>query len=211
MINCVILDMDGTLLDSESISREATSIGFKQIFGRELTDEEHSLLIGRPVQKIMREKYGENGEKAYVIGRDIFNQSIHKIELFPGVLEMLKGLTQHKYSLGLVTSSHRTTAKYFLDKTCISSLFKCIIGQEDTENHKPHPEPLKKCISQLGFTAEQSVYIGDQPYDIEAARAAGMKSIGVTWGPGLENILRLEEPDFICDDPSEVISKLKRL
>jgi len=211
MIHAVILDMDGTLLDSETVSMEATSRGFAEIFGRELTDKEHSEMMGRPVQLLMKQHYGKKGEEAYLLGREYFSDNMNKIGLFPGIGQLLTTLRNNDLKLGLVTSSHREDAKFFLEKTGISEYFEVKIAQEDTERHKPHPEPLLKCINMLDAKSEQSVYIGDQPYDIRAALSAGMKSIGATWGPGDPDVLGAEHATEICHDPLDIINIIKRL
>lgn len=206
MIHVVILDMDGTLLDSETVSMEATSRGFAEIFGRELTDKEHSEMMGRPVQLLMKQHYGKKGEEAYLLGREYFSDNMNKIGLFPGIGQLLTTLRNNDLKLGLVTSSHREDAKFFLEKTGISEYFEVKIAQEDTERHKPHPEPLLKCMNLLSARSDETVYIGDQPYDIRAAISAGIKSIGATWGPGDPDLLKAEHANAVCNVPSEVFN-----
>ncbi len=205
------MDMDGTLLDSETLSREATNRGFYEIFGRDLTDREHSEMIGRPVQLIMKKNYGKKGEEAYQLGREYFSQDMDKIGLFPGIRSLLSAIRDEKLKLGLVTSSHREDANFFLERTGISEYFEVKIAQEDTERHKPHPEPLLKCMDLLSARSDETVYIGDQPYDIRAAISAGIKSIGATWGPGDTDLLKAEHANAVCNVPSEVFNLIRHL
>ncbi len=211
MIHAVIMDMDGTLLDSEEISGYATNKAFKEVFGRELTEKENSEMIGRPVQLIMKDNFGKKGEEAYLKGREYFSSNIEKVGLFPGIHELLSSIRKKGFTLGLVTSSHREDADFFLRKTGIGKFFQATVAQEDTEQHKPHPEPLLKCADLLHERPENTVYIGDQPYDIRAALSAGMKSIGATWGPGNPDILRAENASEICATPNEIIRIIESL
>lgn len=210
MITTVIFDMDGTLLDSETLSRIATDYGFQEVFGRKLTDEEHSKLIGRPVQLLMKEFYDQRGEIAYIKGREFFEKHLKSISPFEGVIDLLNYLRERRITMAVVTSSHRDTAYLLLTMTGLIDYFNAVVGQEDTVYHKPEPDPINRCIEKIGASRENTIYVGDQPYDIIAARAAGIRSVGATWGSGIEEILRKHNPDFICRNMDEFISVLRK-
>jgi phosphoglycolate phosphatase-like HAD superfamily hydrolase len=76
-------------------------------------------------------------------------------------------------------------------------LFDGIVGREDVEIRKPHPEPVLKCLGHLGLAPQETVYIGDSPIDIQAGKAAGSYTIGVLTGTSPQHILHLEGPDHI--------------
>ena len=80
------------------------------------------------------------------------------------------------------------------------------ITLEDTTEHKPHPEPLLRGLKLLGsIPKEQAAYVGDSPFDVEAAKAAGLTSVAVSWGAFSESALRAAEPDHLVPDiPSAV-------
>ncbi len=88
--------------------------------------------------------------------------------------------------------------------TKLSSYFEFIVGHEDTDKHKPNPEPILEAIKRLKIKHDECIYIGDQPYDIMAAREAGVKVIGVTWGSGNREILESYEPHIILAKPEEL-------
>ena len=210
MISTVIFDMDGTLLDSETLSRIATDRGFQEIFGRNLTDAEYSKLIGRPVQLLMKEFYDAKGEIAYLKGREYFLANLKSISPFDGVIGLLKYLKERKIRMSVVTSSHIDSAYTLLTMTGLIDYFDSVTGQEDTVNHKPDPEPLNHCISKIGAPKENTIFVGDQPYDIIAAKAAGIRSVGATWGSGIEGVLMDYHPDFICRNIEEFISVIRK-
>jgi pyrophosphatase PpaX len=210
-IRTVIFDMDGTLLDSETISRISTDYGFMEVLGRKLTDEEHSKLIGRPVQILSKEYYGEAGEKAYLKGQEHFLKNVDKIRPYKGINQLVKWIEQEKIPMAVVTSSHRDSAESLLKMTGLREYFKMVVGQEDTIYHKPDPEPLIYCIKKMKVDPMDCIYIGDQPYDIIASRGAGIRSVGATWGSGIEDVLKENKPDFICKTTDDLMEILKRL
>ncbi|EQB72019.1 MAG: hypothetical protein AMDU1_APLC00014G0031 [Thermoplasmatales archaeon A-plasma] len=125
MIRAVLFDLDGTLLDSETLSEKATNYGFMEILGREITAEEHSQLIGRPVKKILSQWFPDKGEAIYDTGRLYFNSKLSTVETYPGISEVLEKLSQ-KYDLGVVTSSHRIDAQRLLDTFGTAGLYQAV-------------------------------------------------------------------------------------
>ena len=84
-----------------------------------------------------------------------------------------------------------------------------MVGFEDTSRHKPDPEPVLLAIEQLGGTPDEAVYVGDSPFDIGAAKAAGVFAVAVGWG-GIHPDERLlaEEPDAFVRTPEELLDVL---
>jgi pyrophosphatase PpaX len=75
-----------------------------------------------------------------------------------------------------------------------------VAGQDEVTHHKPHPEPLLYAARQLGVSPADCVYVGDATVDVEAARAAGMGAVAVTWGAGEPALLSAAAPDSVVDD-----------
>jgi len=82
-----------------------------------------------------------------------------------------------------------------------------VVGGDETERHKPDPAPLLLGLERLGATPEESAYVGDSPYDMQAARAAGMFGVGVTWGQ-IHDRDRLADADVVVDRPEELLAQL---
>lgn len=120
----------------------------------------------------------------------------------PGTLEVLNMLHRKGFVLGIATSSGR--ALPFLDSWGVRHLFGTIIGREDVENRKPHPEPVFKCLDGLGIEPTYAVYIGDSPIDIQAGKAAGVRTIGVLTGTSDNAVMIQERPDHILPSVSDL-------
>ncbi|MHB8361758.1 MAG: HAD family hydrolase, partial [Thermoplasmataceae archaeon] len=170
MIRAIIFDCDGTLYDSESISANATDYAFREILGRPITNDESSGLLGRPAKKVLNDWFPDDGGKIHEKAINYFKNRIPEIKPYPGVQEALLNL-ENRFRLAVVTSSHRDVAEKILLLTGIRKHFEFIVGQEDTLKHKPDPEPLVKSLKLFGLNSNQCVYVGDQPYDIVAAKA----------------------------------------
>ena len=210
MIRAVLFDMDGTLLDSETLSEKATNYGFMEILGREITAEEHSQLIGRPVKKILSQWFPDKGEAIYDTGRLYFNSKLSTVETYPGISEVLEKLSQ-KYDLGVVTSSHRIDAQRLLTLSGLLDYIRLYVGQEDTEYQKPDPEPLNLALKRLNISSREALYIGDQPYDIIAAHEAEIPAGAALWGSGNLERLEMYHPDRFLKKPEEIFDFIAEL
>jgi len=130
--------------------------------------------------------------------------------LHSGALPILKTLKKNNYQTALITSSQRRVVKLFLSKNNIDSYFDCTFAWEDTQNNKPHPEPLLKALKRLNAQPENSVMIGDSDVDILAAKAAQVMSIW--YNPPQNNVFYNENtftvgnPDFTIHDFDELFS-----
>src|SRR5439155_18224127 len=101
---------------------------------------------------------------------------------YDGVTEMLWRLRDEGRRLGIVTSKLRESVDLVLDQVSYSPAFEVVVTVEDTQEHKPQPEPILCALDRLGVSADAAIYVGDSPYDILAARAAGVASGAALWG-----------------------------
>jgi pyrophosphatase PpaX len=118
-------------------------------------------------------------------------------------------LKEEGHRLGIVTAKRRSTVELAFAQVPLEHLFETVVGGDETERHKPDPEPLLLALERLDARPEDAAYVGDAPFDIKAAKAAGLFSVGVTWG-GIHARERLEqeEPDALVDTPEELYALL---
>jgi len=112
--------------------------------------------------------------------------------------------------LGIVTAKRHRTVALALDRfPALRDDFATVVAHEDTELHKPDPEPVLLAVERLGGMASQAAYVGDSPFDIQAARAAGAFAVAVGWG-GIHPDERLlaERPDAFVHTPEELLGVL---
>jgi len=91
----------------------------------------------------------------------------------------------------------------------LGEYFEVVICADDVERHKPDPHPIEHAARLLGAPIEATAYLGDSPFDVEAANAAGAVSIAVTWGVfGRDDLLPLN-PDHVLDEPADLLNLLE--
>ncbi len=202
----ILFDLDGTLIDSTEAILESFDIAFKT-FDSPVPDEELiKAEIGHPLDAMfatlgVEEDHVDAHVQAYKMHyRKI---SCAKTVLLPEAREALELASQHAV-LGVVTTK---TAKYsieLLEHMGLMTYFDVLVGREDVENPKPHPEPILKALSKL--QSDKSIYwmIGDTPMDILAANAANINSVAVTCGYADEALL-LKHTDNVSKTALEAV------
>lgn len=209
MISVVLWDLDGTIQDSESLSKEGTRYGFKQVLGREPTEAEFAELVGRPVPVIYKEWFDDDlAIQILETGTRYYQERAEQIPCYSGVPELLSELKRRGYRMAVVSSKRRFHVLNELRSKNLDNLFDVIVAQEDTQLHKPHPDPLILAASHLKSPPENCVYIGDQPSDIRAADAARMKGIAALWGDGILERLEPICPTMLAYTPRDILNFL---
>jgi pyrophosphatase PpaX len=121
----------------------------------------------------------------------------------------LAELKRQGRTLGIVTAKRRVTVELAFEHVPFGHLFDVVVGGDETERHKPDPEPVLLGLERLGARPEEAAYVGDSPFDIAAGNAAGVFTVAVTWG-GIHGRERLEpqHPDAIVDTAEELLAVL---
>ncbi|MFF2887816.1 HAD family hydrolase [Paenibacillus sp. NPDC057967] len=207
-VSCILFDLDGTLQDSEKLATEAQRFGFRSVLEREATEEELSQLKGKPVAKVIGILFPEYGTQIFEHAVRYYDANCTTITLYRGVRDMLESLSDAGYPMGIVSSKRKAYVLRELEANGLLSFFDCIVGQEDTGEHKPKPAPLLLAAEKMGVPVETCLYIGDQVSDILAASTAGMASCAALWGEGERKLLEQAQPDYVFETPEELVSHL---
>jgi pyrophosphatase PpaX len=206
----VLFDLDGTLIDSAAIILASMRHATRTVLGREIPDEQLLAGVGSGLRYELAVFDPERVEELVEAYRE-HNEPLHS-ELQPcaGILDVLPALRAKGRRLGIVTAKRRLTVQLAFDTLPgLEQYFDVVIGAEDTERHKPHPEPILTALDRLEAAAAETAYVGDSPFDIQAAKAARVTAIAVTWG-GFHSRERLaqEEPAAIVDTAEELLGCL---
>ena len=133
------------------------------------------------------------------------------LRFFPGIGPALSSLRARGFRLALVTSRHRIgfdNANHGvmgeLERMGQAGLFEVVVGYEDTVNHKPAPDPFLVCMDRLRMGADSAVAIGDSPFDIQGARAAGLRTAAALWGANDQEALIGTFPDAVLATPGDI-------
>src|SRR5882762_4283678 len=134
----------------------------------------------------------------------------HRPKLIPGARRVLARLGD-AHPLGLVTSGDRDRVTRQLREFRLTRLFAARVYSGDTLRKKPHPEPLRLALRQMELDPSACVYVGDAPQDVEMARRAGVRAIGVLGPFPTERRLRAARPEFLIGSIEELPDVLKKL
>ncbi|MFA5386489.1 MAG: HAD family hydrolase [Candidatus Paceibacterota bacterium] len=181
MIKAVIFDIDGVLLDSFEANliffqNLMNKSGYKPPTRQEFQTMFHLSLV-ETIKILTKSTSEEEIKKIYDLGESSeIGYHTELIKMPEGSEEILKSLSKN-YTLAIVTGRTKSNVYEVPELAKLRNYFKIAISYQDTENHKPHPEPLLLAAQKLNIQPEETVYIGDVENDIKAARAAGMKII----------------------------------
>jgi pyrophosphatase PpaX len=204
----VLFDLDGTLIDSGPIILASMQHAVRTVLDREIAYEELAATVGgQGLVAQMAELDPDRVDELIEVYRE-HNDPLHDtLEAFAGMVDVLPRLRADGRRLGIVTAKrHRTVALAFDRFPWLEELFEVVIGHEDTARHKPDPDPVLLALKRLEATPSESAYVGDSPFDIRAAKAAGAFAVAVSWG-GIHSDERLlaEEPDAVVHSPEELL------
>lgn len=215
----VIFDFDDTLADSLPARLVALRRCLAEHRGREVSAEEAThVLASAP---FIDEQLRRFVEDAAAIPRLVARYREHyyhpgraPLPAFSGIPQTLAELSQRGIAVAMVTSRYRAGALdnaawgvvHELERMGLASAFPTIVGFEDTAEHKPSAEPFLACCRQLGIPPQQVLAVGDTPFDITGARAAGAMSAAALWGTADREALLAAQPDVVFTQPQDILN-----
>ena len=210
-LDAVLLDFDGTIVDTTELIHQSMRRATSEVMGRELDRETLMANVGQPLPRQMELLDPERAEELLESYR-LHNEELHGawIRGFPNVEASLARLRDAGLALAVVTSKRRFSVEMALDSfPGLRNAIDVFVTMEDTTEHKPLPAPLLKGLELLGgIPPERAAYVGDAPFDVTAARSAGVMSIAVSWGAFPEEPLRAAGPDHLFKDLDSVVDFL---
>ena len=208
-VRAVLFDWDGTLLNSYDADLHAYLSMFHAL-GINWTERKLAqhyspnwLRVYRAAQ-LPRSKWIEAGRlwtRAY---------KLENPPLLPGARRIVRLLSQ-KFDLGIVTSGNRARVRRQLRQLKLASYFSACVCSEDAAKRKPHPAPLQLALQRLRRAPEHCVYVGDTAEDIEMARSAAVRAIGVLGPFPTAARLRAAKPEVLLNSVKELPQYLRTI
>ncbi|HXX17528.1 MAG TPA: HAD family hydrolase [Candidatus Eremiobacteraceae bacterium] len=205
----VLFDWDGTLIDSYHADSQAYLAMFRELglnWGLKELERHYS-----PDWYIVYRAAGiapQQWDRADRLWR--LHYAKHPSKLVYGARRVL-GTLGRRYALGLVTSGDRKRVLRQLREFALTRRFRSRVCGGDTREKKPHPAPLLAALQQMKLSADECVYVGDTPEDLEMARAAGMRAIAVLGPFPTEKRLRAAKPEFLLKKLEDLPQFLEKL
>jgi HAD superfamily hydrolase (TIGR01509 family) len=207
----VLLDIDGTLVDSNAAHAAAWSDAFATL-GRRHPPEQIRPLIGKGGDKLLRElasldDESREGKQIAEARAEIFaTRYLPTLKPTPGAAAFVAWLLQSRLTVVVATSAKQEEVKALLTICGGQALVKDATTSDDAERSKPDPDILVAALEKSGSSSDRAIMIGDTPYDVEAAARAGLGTIAFRCGGW--NDARLHGSIAIYDDPMALLDRL---
>ena len=214
-ITTILFDFDGTIMDTREVVLLSWQHTFMTLEGKERDPDEIYKTFGEPLKYTMARFFpGTKAEAALQIYRSYQKDNFAgKIKVFPGMKELLEEIKKNGYHTALVTSRLKCTALEGIAQHGLTSYFDELVTCDDTEKHKPDPEPILAALRKLGRRPEEALMIGDTMFDIQCAKNARVQSVLVNWSESVseEEKNGAKGPDFMIEKPMDLMDLLKAL
>lgn len=197
----VLFDLDGTVLDTSDLIISSFKHTFHKHYKREIALSEIHAFFGKTLRAAMEHLGPDQVEELIQTYRE-YSLAHHDqmITVFSGVVETIHALYEAGIVMAIVTSKTKKTTLRGLKLFDLDKYFSVIIGADQCQNHKPHPEPIQKALIQLQMRPEECLMVGDSPFDLISAREAGVKTAAVRWTRVSWETILYEKPDYILEN-----------
>lgn len=199
----IIFDFDGTLADSMPVIIEIA----EDILLREISKQEIARYRDMTIKQILKEAkiplYKVPG--LLVKGRPLLQKRMHEVKLFNNLDGIIKQLAGSDHNLFVVSSNSAGIINGFMDDYKLKKYFKNIYGNVGIFSKA---QAIKKVMKREGFIAQDTIYVGDEVRDIEAAKKVGIPIISVTWGYNGKKILASYKPNYLANKPNDIVKSI---
>lgn len=213
MVDAVLFDIDGTLVDSVDLHAEAWRQAMQR-FGRDVPFERVRREIGKGSDQLLPvfftqeelDRFGE--ELTRQRGELYLREFLPKVRAFPGVKALFERLRGDGKRLVLASSARREELEALLDIAGVRDLVEGSASGDDVDRSKPHPDIFEAALDQLGGVDLRGVVaVGDTPYDATAAGKLGIAAVGVRCGGWSEEELLEAGCVAVFRDPAELLER----
>lgn len=211
-VKTILFDFDGTVANTNGLIVDSWQFTYETLTGRKADEAAIKATFGEPLAVSMEKAFPDTPpEEAIDIYRnhqkDIYEEMI---EPFPGMAELMKSLKERGFQVGIVTSRMRNSTMTGLRKFGLAEETDCIVTCEDTDRHKPDPEPVLIALDRLGAEAEHTLMVGDSMFDVRCAHNAGVKAVLVGWAEAVteEDMKGPEGPDYVIEKAEDLFEFL---
>lgn len=185
MLNAVIFDMDGVIIDSEPIHFYVDKLVLRNVVGMEVTHEFLEKFVGMTNPEMWQVIIQEH-RLSQTVDELIEHQLSSKLKILneatikpiKGIPELIQSLTDHHIRLGIASSSPRRFIEAVLCKFDLQEAFPVVVSGEEVENGKPAPDVYIEASRMLGVPREECIVIEDSRNGVLAAKQAGMRCVG---------------------------------
>lgn len=208
-IRGIIFDLDGTLIDSiedigDSLNRTLNKLGL-----REYSKEDYKQMVGGGFRNLVEKAVASNVDQVLEGFQLEYSRGyLNKTKPYEGIINLLDQLVERKILIAINTNKYEEFIGSIVDKYFSDYNFVDIIGFNERIELKPSPMGAEIILDKMGLRREEILYVGDSSVDIETAKNAGLKSVGVDWGFRGKEELESFGADYIALEPSDILNLL---
>lgn len=186
-IRGVLLDVDGTLIDSNDAHASSWADTFRE-FGYDIAFERVRPLIGMGGDKLLPKLTGlehesDRAKQLTERRKEIFKTMyLPHLRAFPGAHELLARLKEDDLALIIATSAQKPELNALLEQAGLEELVDRKTSSSDADHSKPDPDIIQAALERGKLAADEAIMLGDTPYDVEAARNAGVATVALRCG-----------------------------
>jgi len=215
-LRSILFDMDGTLIDPREGIFDSLRHALDELDVRQPPAEDFPSFVGPPLRlifsRILETTDPELLENAVAHYRRHYSSTgIYQCVVYPGIAEMLKGLTDLGLDLFVATIKPGPYARKIMAHTGLAPFFRSIHGSEMDGSLDEKDRLVKGILDDQGLDAAETVMVGDRSMDIAAAKENALASIAVSYGFGTRRELVGAGADHIADSPGDIVKILKSL
>jgi HAD superfamily hydrolase (TIGR01509 family) len=214
MAKAIIFDIDGTLLDSVDLHAQAWQEAFRH-FGHDIPFDEIRSQIGKGGDQLLpvflsEAEIKERGKEIEEYRSDLFKRKyLPDVKPFPCVRELFLKIKSKGQQVALASSAKGDELEHYEKIAHIEDLVEVKTSSADAKRSKPHPDIFEAALDRLGYSVrrEDAIVVGDSPHDAEAAKRAGLRTVGVRCGGFPEEDLRSAGCIAIYEGPEELLRR----
>ena len=209
---CAVFDLDGTLVNTIDDLKIACDTVLKE-YGRDYSwsEADYKRFVGNGIKKLVERAFDHSLsetelDEAFKMVSTLYNEiKLDHAHAYDGAKEQLALLKERGIKLAVVTNKPDNAAKEMVETIFGDSTFDYISGAKEGTPHKPHPASTFNALDALGCSPEEAIFFGDSNVDMQTAKNAGIRAIGVLWGFRSKEELLKEEPFAIIENADEII------
>lgn len=213
MYKACIFDLDGTLTNTLESLVFSVNETLKEMELPTVSDEQCRLFVGNGARVLMEKSLLAGGEKDLsrldeamaVYGRIFDANCTYHVVPYEGIPQILEDMKSMGMCMAVLSNKPDKQAVHVVETIFGKEMFQCIQGQKDGVPRKPDPYAALQITEELGVKPGETVYIGDSEVDIATGMAAGMKTIGVSWGFRDMETLAEAGAEHIVSAPNEIL------
>lgn len=208
--NVVVLDIDGTLIDSNDAHAHAwVEVGRE--FGREIDYDQVRRLIGMGGDKVLPQVAGleedtDEGQRIKKRRGEIFRERyLPELQAFPQARDLLRRFRDDGYTLAVATSASKEDMDALLEQGGLADLIEERTSSSDAEESKPDPDIVQAALKSADARPDAAIMLGDTPYDVQASGRAGVRCVALRcggWGDA-----ELGDAVAVYDDPADLLAR----